>query len=324
MNVLFVTKGIDDPATRYRVLPLESRFRADGIVTTICDNTDGLSGKIRLLAMASDADLVFIQRKLFSRGLIRLLKRICNKIVFDFDDAIFCRSNGQPSPTRMKRFQATIAASELVLAGNQYLQDQCSPVPTIVVPTPVDEQRYHQVAEKDAGTVMVWVGSRSTSKYLEAHRETFEAIGEETSGVVLKIIADFEFTLSNLKVENIPWAAETEAAQIASSHIGIAPMIDNTWTRGKCALKIIQYMAAGLPVISSRVGANQEVVVQGETGLLVDSTDEWVAAVRRLAESKADRDRMGAAGFKRMKASYSQQAVVESIVRNFKENNLIY
>jgi glycosyltransferase involved in cell wall biosynthesis len=323
VKILFVTKEIGDPATRYRVLPLQTRLAEYGIETTLCDNTDGVTGKVRLLSSAWGTDLVFIQRKLFTPWLILVLKKLCNKIVFDFDDAIFCKSNGEPSSTRMRRFQKTIESSDLVIAGNRYLMEQCGSASTVVAPTPVDEQSYPQKIKKDAAIVMVWVGSRSTRKYLEAYRDTFESIGSENPGVVLKVISDFEFTLENLKVKNVPWNKTTETAEIASSHIGIAPMIDNAWTKGKCALKIIQYMAAGLPVISSRVGANQEVVVQDETGLLVDSVEEWIAAVRRLSTSTADREKMGNEGRRRMKQHYSQQVVVESIIQNLKEHDLI-
>jgi glycosyltransferase involved in cell wall biosynthesis len=324
VKILFVSKGIEDPTSRYRVLPLQSRLRDKGIESINCHQTEGVFGKLRLLQSAKKVDLIFIQRKLFHPWLIKILKRLCNKIVFDFDDAIFCRSNGKPSATRMKRFQKIIDASSLVLAGNQYLADQCGAATKAVIPTPVDETLYLQSDEKAEGIVLVWVGSRSTRKYLENHRSTFEAIGAEIPGLVLKVIADFDFQLSNLKVRNIPWQNETEANEIARSHIGIAPMPDNPWTRGKCALKVIQYMAAGLPVVSSRTGANQEVVVEGETGLLADSTQEWVAAIHSLSKDKSERERMGALGLKRMKHEYSQSAVVASMVKLLERYNLIH
>lgn len=217
--------------------------------------------------MAGKADLIFIQRKLFSPWLVQQLLKRCDKLVYDFDDAIFSKSNGDPSQRRMHRFQKMVEAATLVLAGNAYLAERCvradREVDALVVPTPVDEQKYQINVDKETGCILVWIGSSSTRKYLEHHRETFEAIGRKFPKLVLRIIADFEFHLDNMTVENIQWSAESEARYIASAHVGIAPMVDNQYTRSKCALKIIQYMAAGLPVISSKVGANQEVVVNG-------------------------------------------------------------
>jgi len=327
VNVLFIAKDKDDPATRYRVLPLKSRLAELNIVTSICDSADGIKGKLRLLSKASAADLVFIQRKLLAPWLVSALKRRCSKLVYDFDDAIFSKSSGKPSNRRMAKFRKVLDTADLVLAGNAYLAEQCQftcpDVDTIVVPTPVDQDLYDREIEKQKGCVLVWVGSSSTRKYLEFHRDIFEEIGARFPNVRLKVIADFEFKLDKLPVENIQWSSETESRELGSAHIGIAPMIDNQYTRGKCALKIIQYMAAGLPVISSRVGANSEVIVNGETGFLVDSLEEWIEAVEHLETDPSARDKMGSAGYQRMQENYSQQAVVESIVENLKARRLI-
>ena len=327
MNVLFIAKDKDDPATRYRVLPLKSRLAELNIDTSICDSADGIKGKLRLLSKASAADLVFIQRKLLAPWLVSALKRRCSKLVYDFDDAIFSKSSGKSSNSRMAKFRKILDSSDLVLAGNAYLAEQCRlacpNVYTIVVPTPVDQSLYDRDIEKQKGCVLVWVGSSSTRKYLEFHRDIFEEIGSRFPNVSLRVIADFDFKLDKLPVENIRWSSETESRELGSAHIGIAPMIDNQYTRGKCALKIIQYMAAGLPVISSSVGANSEVIVDGETGFLVDSLEDWIEAVEHLETDPSIRDKMGSAGYRRMQEKYSQQAVVESIVENLKARQLI-
>ncbi|MCH7743132.1 MAG: glycosyltransferase family 4 protein [Proteobacteria bacterium] len=323
MKVLFIAKGNDDPATRYRVMPVLSRLHQLKIETGLCDDSDGIKGKLRLLCLAKDAQLLFIQRKLFTPWFIRLLKSRCNNIVFDFDDAIFCRSNGEVSASRMRKFKGMLESSTLVFAGNEYLAEQCTSVETLIVPTSVDEARYSRNVEKESGCVLVWIGSSSTRKYLEHHRSVLEEVGDRFPNVSLKVIADFDFHLVNMKVSNVPWSIESEASQLASAHIGIAPMIDNPWTNGKCALKIVQYMAAGLPVISSRIGANREVVVPGETGLLADTVDEWMLAVESLAGNQGERDRMGLAGYNRMSQKYSQEVVLDSIIGNLTARQLI-
>ena len=323
MKVLFIAKGRGDPATRYRVTPVLSRLRELKIEAGLCDESDGMSGKLRLLSQAKGAQLLFIQRKLFAPWFTRALKSRCNNIVFDFDDALFCRSSGEVSASRMRKFHGMLESSTLVFAGNEYLAQHCTGSETVVVPTSVDEARYSRNVEKESGCVLVWIGSSSTRKYLELHRSILEEVGDRFPNIILKVIADFEFHLLNMKVVNVPWSFDSEASQLASAHIGIAPMLDNPWTNGKCALKILQYMAAGLPVISSRVGANKEVVVAGETGLLADSVDEWLRAVELLYHNQGERDRMGSAGYDRMLQNYSQQAVLDSIIRNLAARKLI-
>ena len=126
-----------------------------------------------------------------------------------------------------------------------------------------------------------------------------------------------------MDVVNVAWTLESEASQLSSAHIGIAPMSDNPWTRGKCALKVIQYMAAGLPVISSNAGANREVVVQGETGLLADSADDWLRAIELLSGNESERNRLGSGGRQRMLQHYSSQTVLDSITENLRSRALI-
>ncbi len=323
MKALFITKPRNDPTTRYRIAPLEARLQDLGFETELVSETDGLWQKRRLLAQIAQTDLVIIQRKLFSGLMLRMIRQRCEKIVFDFDDAIFCKSSGEPSVRRMKRFNTTLATSTLVLAGNGYLAEHCVDANCEVIPTPVDPQRYPAGIAKDQGCSLVWVGSQSTRKYLDASRPVLESLGTRMPRLVLKVIADFDYELSSMKVENIPWSEAAEVQHICSAQIGIAPMTDNPWTKGKCALKVIQYMAAGLPVVSSAVGANRDVVVHGETGFLAQSAEEWIHAIATLSDSAARRQEMGARGLARMKKYYATDVVLEQIESAFRSNNLI-
>ena len=143
---------------------------------------------------------------------------------------------------------------------------------------------------------LVWIGSRSTRRYLVKLTPLLEDLAQELPQLRLKIIADFDLPASKLTVLSVPWREQTEALELASAHIGIAPMADNSWTRGKCGLKVLQYMAAGLATVASMAGVHRDIVEQGVSGFLAASTDEWREALRRLIVDAPLRERIGARG----------------------------
>ena len=309
MKYVFVAKSSDNPATRYRVTPIVDRLRARGDHVTVFNEPNILS-QVHLLLLAMRCNLIFIQRKLLRTSVVWLLSKLSTPIVFDHDDAIFRRSSGLLSRTRQARYRAITRASQLILAGNGYLQRaaETEGVLSAVVPTSVELERY-ETFEKEECLTMVWIGSRSTSRYLEKHREVFYAIARRFPSIRLRVIGDFHFDVRGMQVECIGWSESSESQLLGSSHIGIAPMSDDSWTRGKCALKVIQYMAAGLPVVSSNVGANRDVVFHGKTGFLVDTIDAWCEAIDQLASSDELRGSMGAAGRSRVELHYNQAVV---------------
>src|SRR5262249_40543313 len=156
-----------------------------------------------------------------------------------------------------------------------------------------------------SGLRLVWVGSSSTLRGLERFRDILEAIGKAIPGARLTLICDRFFDLEHLPVDAVPWSAATEAAALAGADIGISWVPDDPWSRGKCGLKILQYQAAGLPVITNAIGVHGTLVRDGETGFLAQTTDEWVRAVRRLAESPELRRRLGIAGRTQVERGYS-------------------
>ncbi len=318
MRILFIGKDIQNPVTRYRVTPLMAELRSAG---HHCDLALARQ-KPGLLVQARRYDWLFIQRKLFSRWFLRLLV-YGRRFVFDFDDAIFVNSDGTASPSRMHRFGSTVSRASLVFGGNEYLASACEGPPAVVLPTSVDVSRYPGragITSKAGETTLVWVGSRSTGKYLKGLDAVFDAL--TTERLTFRVIADFQYSHPSLRVENIPWSGETEVSALTSGHIGLAPLTDDPWTRGKCALKILQYMAAGLPVVASAVGANRDVVVHGETGYLVKSVAEWVSAIRELG-SQERREEMGAAGRQRVERYFSDEVIMARAIRELGRAGLI-
>jgi glycosyltransferase involved in cell wall biosynthesis len=180
-----------------------------------------------------------------------------------------------------------------------------APQRVYAIPTCVDVTRY-PLAEHDAKqrVQMVWVGSSSTIQGLEQVSALFDELGQRVADIQLKIVCDRSLTLGHLPVEFCPWREESEAADIARADIGVSWLPADLWSEGKCGLKVLQYMAAGLPVVANPVGLNRTLVRHGETGFLATTPAEWADAVGRLARDPELRRRMGRAGRDLVEASY--------------------
>ncbi|HBD13337.1 MAG TPA: hypothetical protein DCZ13_14400 [Porticoccaceae bacterium] len=313
-SVLFVSKDENNASTRYRALDFFPGLAAMGWQARhlTAANSGNPSDKIELLRAAGTADVVVLQRRTFTGPVLWLLSKRSKHLVFDFDDAIFCRSNGAPSRIRQQRFAKTLASCDAAWAGNNYLAEHartyCNAV--AVLPTAVDCSRYKCTVEKPADTVdCVWIGSSSTRRYLDQLLPVLEDAHRLYPQLRLKVVADFAPNTANLPIEVIPWSDTTEASALASAHIGIAPMADNAWTAGKCGLKVIQYMAAGLPVITDNAGVNRELVEHGVSGLVAHSKQDWNAAIGQLVQDSTLRERMGQRGRDKAQSHYDRAIV---------------
>jgi glycosyltransferase involved in cell wall biosynthesis len=151
---------------------------------------------------------------------------------------------------------------------------------------------------------LAWIGSASTLKSLELIRPLLEYVGKQTPGLRLKMVCDRFFRMDHVAVVACPWSEFGEAAALATSDVGISWMPDDLWSRGKCGLKVLQYMAAGLPVVANPVGVHVEMVRHGETGFLARTEQEWHGAVATLAADPGLRRRMGLAGRRRLEGEY--------------------
>jgi glycosyltransferase involved in cell wall biosynthesis len=198
---------------------------------------------------------------------------------------------------------------DAVWAGNRYLADAAAEINghVSVLPTSIQPEKYNVAVEKPQDYLdLVWTGSHSTRKYLVKALPALESLAQRYPQLHLKIIADFSLETRNLNTLPIAWGAATEAEQLASSHIGIAPMPDNPWTRGKCALKILQYMAAGLPVVASAAGVNMDLVTDWETGYPAETETQWSARLETLIRDVGLRERLGRQGRQRVVDGYSE------------------
>jgi glycosyltransferase involved in cell wall biosynthesis len=251
-------------------------------------------------AFRSSQLLLFSKLKLLL-GEDALVRRWCSLWVLDVDDAVMVgkpKRHGEPPDEawwRKRRFARMVRSCSLTVAGSQTLKGMIEPLGgTVVVwPTPVDLRRYPQAQPGREGEVsLAWIGLGKNLRYLEDLCSVLRQLAQEHS-FRLKVISNQLPQLPGVPMDFLPWSEEKEGEHLASCHLGLAPLTDDLWTRGKGAYRCIQYAAAGLPTVASPVGANREVVVPGETGLWAASPQEWLAALRQLLENPPLRERLG-------------------------------
>lgn len=317
MRIAALIEHPDHVCGRYRLAAFRAVWTSVGHTLELHALPKTFAGRLHVGAELRDADLVILQRKLLPPWQLALLRRRVRRLVFDFDDAVWLRDSyaarrpGQPR--HMRRFAATVRACDAVVAGNEFLRDHAArftdPARVVVVPTCVEPAHYPTALHgRRDGVQLVWVGSSSTLRGLVRARALLEAIGRACPGVGLTLICDQFLQLEALPVRAVRWSRTEEPAQIAAGDIGISWLPDDDWSRGKCGLKVLQYQAAGLPIIANPVGVQCDFVRPGETGFLVTTADEWIAAVRALAASPELRQRFGETGRRRVEREYSVTA----------------
>lgn len=272
--------------------------------------------RLRDVIRGREHDLVFIHREAFPLGFPvfeRSLAALGAPYIFDLDDAIYLPPVGAQLPAlRHPGKTKTIARhARLVTAGNPHLADWASRHNDNVriVPTTIDTDLYQPRAapEGTVGSLCVgWSGSRTTIRYLEPLAPLLRELQQQT-GVRLRVIGDEGFAIPGAEVEALPWREETELEDLAELDVGLMPLPDDEWTRGKCGLKALQYMALGIPAVISPVGVNVD-IAQGGAALLASDQAEWREAILVLIRDAERRRQVGAKGRERVVERYSVSA----------------
>jgi glycosyltransferase involved in cell wall biosynthesis len=266
-----------------------------------------------------DADLIWLHCELFPflPGLIERFARWPGKpVVFDYDDAIF-HNYDQHSTALVRqvlgqKLRSTIGGAELVIAGNAYLANYARPLcrRVEIVPTVVDTSFLHERGQANSVDRLLrvgWIGTPSTwSEYMlnvmPALMPTLEDMDAQ-----LAVMGAGRGAVAQPRLDIEDWSEEAEVPFLQSLDVGIMPLTDSSWARGKCGYKLIQYMACGIPVIASPVGVNAEIVEHGVNGFLVTTETEWTEALRILLSDPALRTRMGREGRRKVERDYSLQ-----------------
>jgi glycosyltransferase involved in cell wall biosynthesis len=261
----------------------------------------------RFARLARNADAVIVLKTSLDQHWRDLLKENSRLIAYDVDDAVWLHDP--------QGFEEMAKMADAVVAGNSFLAEHAASISSNValIPTCVRLDRYEEARRNDrsdgSSCIIGWVGSPSTARYLETVVEPISRLGTQTH-VTLRIVGTGSARLPqffNVKVESHPAVPYDPVRFVSAFDIGIMPLADTEWERGKCSAKLLEYMAAGIPSVSSAVGENTRIVENGVTGLLATNEGEWIDALRRLALDSELRRRMGQTARERVRQSYSSQ-----------------
>lgn len=256
-------------------------------------------------------DLIVIEGQLFPYMpplIERLLCRLRYRVVIEMDDAIYLtRGHEQKMPALLRMATGAIVGNDRLAAYATQFSSRVTVVPTVVdtrrfAPTPVGRTG---AQDQGNGTItIVWIGLAYNLKYLAAVAPAFRRL-QERHRVKLRVVCSQPPALPGLDIEFRPWAWAREVEDLQDATIGVMPLEDTEWARGKCALKLLQYLAVGLPAVASPVGVNADILVNGENGFLACTEQEWYECLESLCRDPRLRARMGQAGRRTVETRYS-------------------
>ncbi|HSD47950.1 MAG TPA: glycosyltransferase family 4 protein [Pyrinomonadaceae bacterium] len=339
------------PGQRYRLEQWDPLLRARGVEITYAPFEDdelhaivykpgrmgkklqlvtrNLARRLSTISKARKYDLIYILREAALLGppvFERLIYQQRIPFVFDFDDAIFVSyrspSNGYLSYLKFASKTKTICRlASHVMVGNPYLAEYARQVNdnVTVVPTTIDTEKYQvrRPATDDGPLTIGWTGSFSTVQHLDTLRGALKKLAE-TENFRLRVIGTPAYELSPIGVEAMPWRAATELEDLRKIDIGVMPLPDDNWSKGKCGLKALQFMALGIPTICSPVGVNTDIIHDNENGFLAGTEAEWVDKLSRMLRSAELRRRLGDAGRATVEEKYSAATQAPRVYEIFK------
>lgn len=294
MKILFLTpSGETLPSVRFRVLPFVERGRARGYDVDWVRIPKSLFSRLNFLRSVPRADVYVIQQKLFADWELKVLKKRCAALVFDFDDAVWTmppedlvsRRKRKRAALWSRRFASQCSMVDLCIAGNNYLAEKASAYQNRirVVPTGLDTARYvaGERCTLSSYFQVGWMGTAGNLRYLE---KPLEILKEYVGSLQFSVVSNAQYLgAAKEYVFWAKWTPQTEISQLQSMDVGLMPLADDEYTRGKCGFKILQYMACGAVPLASAVGVNREIVEHGVNGFLIDEPRQWGEYAMRLA-----------------------------------------
>jgi glycosyltransferase involved in cell wall biosynthesis len=280
---------------------------------------------------ANSYDIIFIQREAFMTGTTFFEKQFARskaKVIFDFDDSIWMQnvSDANKKFSFLKDASKTskiIALSDMIFAGNQYLADYAKPFnPNIrIVPTTIDTEEYQRMTlPQDDKVCIGWSGSITTIQHFKFAVTALLKVKQKYGNrIKIKVIGDANYKNDELDVISMNWSKQDELKDLSSFDIGIMPLPDDEWAKGKCGLKGLQYMALEIPTIMSPVGVNSQIIQSGVNGYLATTDEDYVTAISTLIDNEILRKKIGAEGRRTVVEKFSVKALQQTYLLLYNE-----
>ena len=322
MRIIFLTHS-SDQGQRFRVEQYFPYLRDHGVEPKGQPLSGAWSERLMTYRQLPSFDVVCIQRRLLSPFEFYWIRKKSSTILFDLDDAIMYRSSSSPHPhsfSRRLKFRWMVKGSDAVTVGNQFLKEEVLKVDLgkkiFIIPTCIDTSLYPQkkkVSRREE-IILGWIGTKGNLRYLKKLDPVFEALRQKFPQARLKIVSDAFYDSSSLPTIYKPWKLEDENEDLVSFDIGLMPLHDDLWSKGKCGLKIIQYLSVGLPVVCTPVGINANIIQNGENGFWATTPQEWIDRLSALIQNPDLRMQMGLKGIKTVEREYSLTVTSEKFL----------
>lgn len=320
-RLLFLTQsGETLPSVRFRVLPFVRLAREVGIDADWTRYPKTAFQRAAFFARLPKTEIVVLQKKLVSALELKLLRAKTGTLFFDFDDALWASHpnqgacGGESDPAELVRLRRVCAGVDAVIAGNEFLAAKVRDVaPRVdILPTPLDTDSYVPGLEKVQGRPVVgWMGTSCNLFFLP---EIFRALTPHAGRFRLSVVSDGDCEIPEPLIGRCErWSAERELSQLQAMDIGLMPLTDDEYTRGKCGFKLLQYMACGAVPVASDVGFNREIVTHGVDGYLASTPEEFAEYVGLLAQDEDLRREMAARARQTVASRFSLAAAAERL-----------
>ena len=295
-------------------------------IKKICYFLKGCIKRLKDLISLSNYDLVFVHREAFPIGgaFLERIASLTKPIIYDFDDSVFL--SNYSSANRIMHFLKSprkiaqiIKLSKVVIAGNNHLRNYAVKYNknVLIIPTVIDTDKYCPVkSQKQSNKIVIgWIGTYTTNQYLCVIRNVFlRLLKKYKDRVEIRLIGCKDNFLDIPGIVYKNWSLSKEIEDLKYIDIGVMPIWEDEWTKGKCAFKIIQYMATGASVIASPIGMNKEVVIDGENGFLATDEDAWLQKLTQLIEDTDLRERFALRGRQTAEREYSLKALAPKFI----------
>jgi glycosyltransferase involved in cell wall biosynthesis len=322
MKVAFLIHSLEVNSCRYRILQYLPYLKEKGVDVSTHFYKRNWVDKLKFYNTLGQYEILYVHRRLFPPLEFWYLRKKAKNIIYDFDDAVMYRSSSSTNPysrSRRIKFAYMMKRVDFAVAGNQFLKSEVLRYQTRVevIPTSIELSRYRmKESYQPRGPLTVgWLGASSTLKYLKILMPALETLYQAYPHFQLKIVSDQFLHTERLPVIKKRWSAEEEQSDLKSFDIGVMPLSDDLWSRGKCGLKLLQYYGIGLPAVCTPVGVNRDIVEHGVNGFWARTPEEWTFHLKKLMEEEALRKEMGSKGRKKVEAGYSYEVNAPKILQ---------